>query len=358
MRVKYSNGVGEYPRLVAVETTSRCNAICPFCPYNARVRDKTHMTQELFEKVIEDCRAFPLSAIEPFLNGEPFVDPKIMSRLEHIRSRLPETKLRVYSNGYALAPKRVDELCGMGIDHLFISLNTLNPVKYKDIMGFGLDRTLENVRYMTDPVRRHRVANKITLRMTRMADTTLKEQQEFRDYCRERGVRCFIVGMFNYKGDINSELPVPTYACEHVNRLDILSDGNVALCCMDQEGQYSWGNVRESSVLEVYQGQVATRYRTMHRNGQRMQADPCGTCNLFWPSFDGLPLARTLKTGLEYGWYLLRHRPIGVRAPHAGGPSAGVAGAADAAPIVPASALKRPDAAGDDSAPTDSEAAH
>jgi MoaA/NifB/PqqE/SkfB family radical SAM enzyme len=153
---------GEYPRLVSVETTSRCNAECPFCPYNVRARDKTHMAQELFEKIIDDCREFPLPAIEPFLNGEPFVDPKIMSRLELIRSRLPKAQLRVYSNGYALSPKRIDELCGMGIDHLYISLNTLNPEKYQAIMGFKLDRTLDNVKYLADSSRRNKVARKIT----------------------------------------------------------------------------------------------------------------------------------------------------------------------------------------------------
>lgn len=174
---------GEYPRLVSVETTSRCNATCPFCPYNVRARDKTHMDQALFEKVIEDCTEFPLDAIEPFLNGEPFVDPKIMERMELIRSRLPKTKLRVYSNGYALSPKRVDELCNLGLDHLYISLNTLNPEKYKEIMGFKLERTLENVMYMTDPSRRQKVARKITLRMTRMDDTTLAEQEEFKSFC-------------------------------------------------------------------------------------------------------------------------------------------------------------------------------
>jgi len=35
-------------------------------------------------------------------------------------------------------PKRVDELQGVGIDHLFISLNTLDPAKYEAVMGCGL----------------------------------------------------------------------------------------------------------------------------------------------------------------------------------------------------------------------------
>lgn len=304
---------GEYPRLVSVETTSRCNAECPFCPYNVRSREKTHMTQQLFEKIIEDCTEFPLPAIEPFLNGEPFVDPKIMDRLELIRSRLPKTKLRVYSNGYALAPKRVDSLLGMGIDHLYISLNTLNPEKYQNIMGFKLERTLENVKYMTDPSRRSKLARQITLRMTRMDDTTLEEQRQFKAFCDERGVRCFIVGLFNYKGDINSPLPNPSYACEHITRLDIMSSGKTALCCMDQEGAYTLGDVNEQSVLEVFRGARSREYQQMHRTGRRKEIEPCGTCNLFWPSTDNMPLPRALAHAARFWAYFAIHRPTGMR---------------------------------------------
>lgn len=278
------------------------------------------MAQDLFEKIIEDCREFPLETIEPFLNGEPFVDPDIVGRLEHIKRRLPRTNLAVYSNGYALTPKRIDQLVGIGIDHLYISLNTLDPDKYRAIMGFNLARTLDNMRYLTDPVRRQRIAHEITFRMTRMDDTTLAEQDRFIAYCKERGVRCFIVGLFNYKGDVSSHLPVPGYPCEHITRLDILSDGTVTLCCQDQEGKYAWGDVRKASVLEVYRGAVATRYREMHRTGRRAQIEPCGTCNLFWPSLDGMPLATTVKVAVQAGLYMIRHRPSGRKAPTADPP--------------------------------------
>jgi molybdenum cofactor biosynthesis enzyme MoaA len=307
---------GEYPRLVSIETTSRCNATCPFCPYNVRARDKTNMDQTLFEKIIEDCTEFPLEAIEPFLNGEPFVDPKIMDRLELIRSRLPDTKLRVYSNGYALTPKRVDELCNLGIDHLYISLNTLDPEKYKAIMGFKLERTLENVKYLTDSARRRKVARKITLRMTRMDDTTLAEQDAFKGFCDEQQVRCFIVGLFNYKGDVNSSLPVPKYACEHITRLDIMSSGKVTLCCMDQEGEYQLGDVRHASVLQVFRGEASRRYQDMHRTGRRSEIAPCGTCNLFWPSTDNMPWLRAMSHTLRFWAYFALYHPVGRQAPN------------------------------------------
>jgi MoaA/NifB/PqqE/SkfB family radical SAM enzyme len=303
------------PRLVALETTSYCNATCSFCPNNALARGHRHMSQGLFEDLIEQCREFRLEAIEPFLQGEPMADPKIMDRLELIRSRLPSTKLRLYSNGYALSPKRIDELTGLGIDKLYISLNTLNPKKYQELMGLNLARTLENLSYLTDPVRRSRVANVITFRMTRTADTTVEEQRAFVAYCKEHRVRSFIVGLFNYKGDIWSDLPVPGYPCEHIDRLDVLSNGKVPLCCMDQDAEYSWGDLNETPLLDVYRGEIARRYREMHRTGRRQAIEPCGTCNLFWPSFEGTTLPRRTRFAVESGLYFLRHGPTGIKAP-------------------------------------------
>lgn len=306
---------GEYPRLVAVETTNHCNAVCHFCPNNALARNKRHMSDALFEKIIEDCREFPLPAIEPFLQGEPFSDPKIIERMEHIRRRLPKTKLRLYTNGYALTPKKIDRLMGLGIDHLYVSLNTLDPERYRRLMGFKLERTLENLAYLTDPRRRNQVARRITFRATRTADMSLEEQDRFIAYCRARKVRPYLCGLFNYKGDIASDLPVPDYPCIHIDRLDILASGRVTLCCMDQDGEYAWGDVSRHSVLEVYRGAVAARYRRLHRSGRRREAEPCGRCTLFWPSLRGLGPLAFARTVLGFGVYLLRHRPVGRQPP-------------------------------------------
>lgn len=308
----------EYPRLVAIETTNRCNAKCPFCPNNALQRDRHRMSDQLFEKLIEDCTAFPLEAIEPFLNGEPFVDPKIIERLEHIRNRLPQTNMRLYTNGYAMTPQKIDALVGLGMDHLFVSLNTLNPETYVSIMGFPLERTLENLEYLTDPSRRDRIAKKITFRMTRYETTPIEEQRAFVEFCEKRGVRPFIAGLFNYKGDIPSSLPVPNYPCEHITRLDVLSTGIVTLCCMDQEGEYLWGDANKISLLDIYNGTVGRRYRHMHRTHQRVKIPPCCDCNVFWPSLKEMPPLATLNFAVQAGYYFLKYRPYGKKRPDQG----------------------------------------
>ena len=273
------------------------------------------MDDDLFEKIIDDCTEFPLEAIEPFLQGDPFSDPKIIERLLTIRKKLPKTKLRLYTNGYGMTPRRIDEMSGLGIDHLYVSLNTLDAERYESVMGLRLERTLNNLVYLTEPERRGRIANKITFRMTRLEDSSVEEQRQFVSYCKERGVKPMIVGLFNYKGDIGSSFPVPRYGCEHVARLDILASGRVTLCCMDQDGEYGWGSAREHSVLELYRHTQARHYRKLHSTGRRREVEPCGTCNNFWPGFHDLSPLEAIRTGIEYCAYIAAHRLSGVRAP-------------------------------------------
>jgi pyruvate-formate lyase-activating enzyme len=305
----------QFPRLVAIETTNYCNAKCDFCPNALLKRGRHHMTDTLFENIVEQCREFPLGAIEPFLQGEPFSDPKILPRLEMIHRRLPDTKLRLYTNGYALSPQRTDALVEFGIDHLYVSLNTTDPERYRTSIGLDLERTMGNLRYLADAKRRTRVAKQITFRMLRSHETTLKEQDEFIAFCKKMGVRHFIVGLFNYKGEVSSSLPIPAYPCEHMDRLDILSNGVVTLCCMDQEGEFTWGNANTESILDIYRGAVARKYRQMLWSGKRRLIPPCDTCNLFWPGLGGLRPLQKARFGIQAGWYFLRHRPSGRRAP-------------------------------------------
>ena len=299
----------EYPRLVAVETTNYCNAKCGFCPNNSLVRGRRHMSDALFQQIIESCREFPLRSIEPFLNGEPLMDPKIMQRLAFIKNRLPETKIRLFTNGFALTPERIKELCEFNLDSLIVSVNTLDPQKYRRITGLEVDRILINLDRLTEPAWKNKVARKITFRMTRLPETSKREQNMFKDFCKRLKVHCNIKSVFNYKGDKHTMLPVPPYPCEHIERVDVLSNGVATLCCMDHEGEYPMGDARESTILSIFNSEASKRYRRYHRNGRRKSIEPCNRCNLPNPSLAHMPLLETSKVALQVGHYYLRYRP-------------------------------------------------
>lgn len=299
----------ELPRTVAIETTNRCNAKCSFCPNNSLARNRQTMDDALFKKIINDCMTFSPKHIEPFLNGEPLMDPKIFERISYIKEKLPKTKIKLYTNGNLLTPDKTNELAQIGIEELFVSINSLNCFKYHSVMGLDLKKTLSNMQYLTK--KKKFVAKKIIFRMTRTDNTTLYEQDQFINYCKTLGVKAYIVGLFNYKGSIESDLPIPNYPCEHIERVDILSNGNVSLCCMDQEGEYSWGNVNNSTVLEIFNGKKATFYKKSHREGKRNSIAPCNLCNLFWPTLKNVSTAMKFKFSYEISRYFLNNQPSG-----------------------------------------------
>ncbi len=239
----------------------------------------------------------------------------MLERLEHIRRRLPKTELRLYTNGYAFTPARQDALADIGVDHLFISLNTLDAVRYKKITGLPLEKTLANLDYLSNHTKRNRITEKLTIRMTRLNDTTLEEQHHFAQFCIEKNAIPFIAALYNYKGDIDSALPVPNFPCANITRVDILTSGIVTLCCMDHEGEYPWGDIRSESVLDVYNNRQAKLAKQAHRSGNRKNFTPCNVCNYCSPSFEKTGIVRRFKFKTEKKNYWQQFQPRGVVAP-------------------------------------------
>ena len=335
----------EYPVMVAVETTNKCNATCWFCPitegskrppadvaeliklgkkngpveeadpkdgvtFNLMKRDLGYMSDDLFHKIVDDCKQFPLRRMEPYLHGEPFMDPKLLDRIEYINKHLPRTEVHLFTNGSLLTAKRIERLKELRLDSMVISVNTGSIDKYNSIMGLDWKKTLANLERVADENKTDKpVAERFVIRMTAPKETTDAEIEAFRTLAKRLGARAVIVSLHNYKGDISSERPVPQFPCYFTNDLDILWDGNTALCCMDHDGDYSWGDVKKHSVLEVFNSPVAKMYRTKMREDKRNELTPCNECNMFWWGLERTGIRRLQYTG-RIAKYLIEHRPL------------------------------------------------
>ena len=65
-----------------VETTAKCNLYCPMCPRETHKQPKEDMTDEVFNRLVEESGS---SAEHMMLIGlgEPFMDRKIFERIEY-----------------------------------------------------------------------------------------------------------------------------------------------------------------------------------------------------------------------------------------------------------------------------------
>ena len=281
----------DFPRFVGIETVGRCNANCNFCPHESLDRKHTEMDDDLFDKIISDLEEIPPHVpirIIPNLVNEPFMDRKIFSRLTTINERLPSATLAIFTNLNVVSRSFLSDLSQIKNINLFnISFNAGNEKEYEDTMKIDFQRTVENINsllranrektFLSNPIILSRVAS-LTDADGHYVDECIKI---FSDYSIGIDFEARVKNRANWLGKLASEQSVipKEMPCNAWFDLNIFCTGVVPHCCMDANGQYSIGDVRDSSVLEIYND---IKFKFMREKlAAREETHPCNTCSLF-----------------------------------------------------------------------------
>jgi len=136
------------PQLASIEVTRRCNSKCSFCPIGTEKAEihKTEMTTEQIFDVLDQLDEVGIIAFS-FLGGEPTLRKDIVEIGHHARKRNIISQLT--TNGL-LVPKRAYDYTE-AIDALVISLDTTDPVKYKELRGVdAFDTVVDAIKSCVD----------------------------------------------------------------------------------------------------------------------------------------------------------------------------------------------------------------
>lgn len=271
----------DYPTVVHLETWTKCNASCNFCPYPTLVRKGNKMSDELIEKILTDLEDIPRDQpffFSPFKVNEPFLDKRLLPLLEDINHRMPNAAFRIFSNGTPLTGKKIDRLAKLrNVAHLWISLNDHRPKEYAEVMQLPLERTLKRLDLLHKKKLDGFPHNVV---ISRVVDNTLDDSY----FCVWVGDRypAFTIRLIKRESWLGFcdhdaiEKEVPATVCGRWSEIDITSTGVVSLCCMDGRCQYPIGDVSKQHVLEVFN---SPNYRRMRAGPWNRQAyDPCQRC--------------------------------------------------------------------------------
>ena len=271
----------DYPFAVHLETWTKCNAACNFCPYPTLDRKGNKMSDELLEKILTDLEDIPKDQpfyFSPFKVNEPFLDKRLLPLLEDVNLRMPNATLRLFSNGTPITEKKIDQLARLrNVSHLWISLNDHRPKEYAEIMQLPLERTIKRL----DLLHRKKLDGfPHSVIISRVIDDSFADGL-FYEWVSNR-YPAFIVRLikreswldFHAHDAINKEVPAST--CGRWNEIDITSTGLVSLCCMDGRAQHPIGDVSKQHVLDVFN---SPSYRRMRAGPWNRQAyEPCNRC--------------------------------------------------------------------------------
>ena len=230
---------------VEIETSSRCNRGCHFCPVSHTRRPDHRMPEALFRSIVDQLAELGFRGrFSPHFFGEPLLDPRLDSMMAYVRERLPRARIVVYTNGDALTPDRARSLLAAGVDRFVVTFEHAEESRAFAATRAALPRTTLWRRFMV----RHWDAD-VTHRYNRGGTIRIGSRAR------------------------------PARACQApAVALVVDAWGRVKLCANDYDGVGDLGDLNHQSVREVWESPEAVRTRRELLAGEFRRAI-CQVCS-------------------------------------------------------------------------------
>lgn len=269
-----------FPNGLFIETTTRCNARCVMCPIGKFKRPK-FIDYDSFCNLIDECEGYEITEISLTGYGEPLCDTYLEERIAYIRSKLPDTTITIFTNGYWMTPDRAKSVLQAGLTNCTFSFDSVNEETYETIRkGLKFKTVVANMRSfmqineeMGKPcrVRVHAV----------IQESNKTEMGRIRSMWRSADEITFNVCDGRGKEDRTpafASLATPG-ACPILDTtLNVMTDGTVVPCCQDYSGVLPLGNVFNDGIDAVWNGERFWEMRALHKTGQKRQIPLCAEC--------------------------------------------------------------------------------
>ena len=133
---------------IRISVTDRCNLHCKYCIPECGIASVGHENILNFDEIttiVRECAKLGIKKVK-ITGGEPLVRRELHTLVRGIKNTPGIQQVTLTTNGIFLKDQ-IDDLAEAGIDAINISLDTLNPEKFKQITGFdALDKVLEAIK--------------------------------------------------------------------------------------------------------------------------------------------------------------------------------------------------------------------
>lgn len=276
-------GLLSFPSKLQIQTVNRCNYTCPMCPYPdvAGGREGVKMDGELYTRLIEEVRAAKRRVkLCLMLQNEPLLDKRFVEFLDYAhKAEDAVSSISTVSNGSVLSPQLMDTLLSYERFFLTISVNATDPKRYAEIHGKDFWERIHGLLNGWEGARRR-------VRLSFVLDAnSIEAGKTFQSYWGALGYSVRFVPI-NARVDTQTdnarvhELDESYGHCHYpVDTLNVLADGNVILCCNDWKHLDRYGNLRQSSISEVWNSPEMSRLRRAAIDGTLRDNPMCKGCD-------------------------------------------------------------------------------
>lgn len=284
-----SQAMASVPDHIQIQTITGCNGACIFCP-NGKTRRNIargrRMDWDLYRSIVDQAIALGIRRYSVYLMNEPMLDRELPQRVKYVSARITNPQyVKVTSHGGLLTERMARGLLDSGLNKLKISVQSLIPKTYRDIMGLELSKTLSNIDRLL--ALKQQGGYKLPRLEIVMVDSvqTHNEIPDIKRYWRQRDIKLYIEPVENRADQQNirasavgaRKLKAFSWCRRLMEQVYILYDGRMLQCCADWEQHSVMGDLTRESLVDIWQGERYSDYRRRFAAGD-VKGMICACC--------------------------------------------------------------------------------
>jgi radical SAM protein with 4Fe4S-binding SPASM domain len=267
------------PDIVQIESTNLCNAKCVFCPRDEMHRRQGVMEMGLFQKIVDECASLGITHVRVHNYGEPFLDKQLVEKVRYAKSR-GIAEVGMISNGSLITEDIARGMIDAGLDAINISVDAAGKEVFeKTRVNLEYDTVIGNIRTLARlRGEMGKKRPKLILSFVRQTPDTTAEEEAFIREWSQIADKIHITNLHNWAGTLNATSDV-NYPCYRIwLTFTVLWDGRVSLCCADFDGRHILGDLRSSTIEQIWNSPAYRSVRRQHLESGGPEI--CRSCDL------------------------------------------------------------------------------
>lgn len=234
---------------IRISVTDRCNLRCSYCMPEGGIVLKRHhdiMSYENIVSIVQAAVGLGIGKVR-ITGGEPLVRKGITFLAKRLRA-IPGIRELVMTTNGVLLEKMAAELKEGGLDRLNISLDTIDPEKYRRITRVGdIAPVLRGIDATNAAGFKNTKLNMVIIPGLNDSD---EEVQAMKDFCREKGLRLQRINHYSLNDleSVNKQYKAERpLACSECNRIRLTAEGRLKPCLFsDDEYEVDFADIAGS----------------------------------------------------------------------------------------------------------------
>ena len=265
------------PEIVQIESTNICNAKCVFCPRDDMERRQGIMDMPLYRRLVEECAALGIAHVRMHNYGEPFVDRSLVEKVRYAK-QLGIPQVGMISNGSLITEQAARGMIAAGLDAINISVDASGKETFERTrLGLKYDKVIANIERLLR-LREESGSRRPRLILSFVRQGDSEDERAFIEHWRRRADKIHVTDLHNWAGTLHRESDVKYPCYRPWLTFTALWDGRVALCCADFDGREILGDLRTSSIEEIWNSEPYRAARRQHLESGGPEI--CRSCDL------------------------------------------------------------------------------